>query len=314
LEITPELMSVLLLMDDSIASDTPLEVLEGIPDLGLGLLTRPPLTDFSRYLKDPVCRRLRVPRRLAEFFIESFAEDEPPEQLHLSPKRFPVSGGLLKFRLPAVVPVIVTGEERQLVFGFFDTPLLASTETEGIFKRLLTVLSQRTLLTAHFRRVDERGFDPNLIDVFSSELDVRVLVQSGPVNRELECRDVTIFVMKSHWDEELGGLVRSKLGELYQTIALNYCRKCGLLFSADDGEGCVTTSHRGHKIQFDNGLWELVEFEDGDDEPITIVRWSCCGEMPTDEPGCVSAPAGSHELDPARPYSSEEYGEERMLS
>jgi hypothetical protein len=45
----------------------------------------------------------------------------------------------------------------------------------------------------------------------------------------------------------------------------------------------------------------LIEFEDGDDERVTFVRWSCCDDVP----GCISVPAGAHKADAARPYSSD---------
>jgi hypothetical protein len=245
-----------------------------------------------------------VPPRLAEFFIESFASDEPQAQLHVSPKQFPTHGRLLKFRVPALLPVIVNGEAASLTFGFFDTPLLAASETERIFKRLLTVLSQRPVLAACFARVDSRGFSPDDIDTFATDLDVRVLVEYGRLDRELDARDVTISVMKSHWDAAIDAVVRPGLREMWN---LRYFRKCGLVLAPGDGEGCVTREHRGERIRFDNGQWDLVEFEfeDGDDEGVTFVRWSCCDDVRADAPGCISVPAGAHEADAARPYSSE---------
>lgn len=303
---------MLLLMDNDIPVDTPPEELMNMPDLNLDLLTRPPLTDFTPYYMETVQQKLRVPRRLAEFFIESFALDEAPQQIHISPKRFPERGALIQFQIPAVVPIFVTGESRTITFCFFNTPLISANDTERIVKRRLNVLSQRSLLVVHFERVDSRGFAQADIDAFANDLDVRVLVEFGRVDTAIETRDLTMFVMKSHWDPELEALVREEIDRLYAAAALNYCGKCGLLFAAGDQE-CVIKRHAGERIQFDDGQWELVEFEEGDDEPMTIVRWSCCGEVPIDEPGCLSEPAGAHEPDPEKPFSSEVYGEEKMI-
>jgi hypothetical protein len=160
---------------------------------------------------------------------------------------------MLKFRVRALLPVIVNGEAASLPFGFFDTPLLAASETERIFNRLLTVLSQRPVLATRFPRVDSRGFSPNDIGAFATDLHVRVLVEYGRLDRELDARDFTILVMKSHWAAEIDAVVRPGLREMYEGAALRYCRKCGFVLAPRDGEGCITREHRGLRILFATG-------------------------------------------------------------
>jgi hypothetical protein len=296
-------------MDDSIGWDTMDDDLYAIPDLRLDLLLRPQITDFRPYTADKVIQRLRVPGRFADFFIECFALDEPEETLHRTPKQFPPEGSVLKFQIPVVVPFFVSSEGRQMTFGFVDTPVLRASEAEQIVKWLLNKLWSRRLFVVKMESIDARSIGFNEIDDLAMNWDVRVLAEFGPMNAELETQDFTLFIIKSHWDEEVDAAVRRELERLYEHTALNYCSRCGLLFSAGDGDACFTTRHRGTQIPFEGGLDEVVEWEEGDDEAIIFVRYTCCQEVPKDDPGCERVPAGAHILDPARPFSRVTYSE-----
>jgi hypothetical protein len=299
-------------MNDSVTYDTPEADLFAIPDLRLDLLSRPPLTDFRPYTTANFARGLRVPAVFAEFFIECFAVDEPRATLHRRHKVFPRDGAVLKFQLPAVLPIVVKPEGKTVTFHFVDTPLLGSIETEQIVKRLLNVLSSRSLFVAKLERIDARSFAERIddIDSFAVDLDIRLLFDVGSIDRNLEVHDVTFFVIKSHWDGELERDVRESIAAFFDRTAVNYCSKCRLLFAPGDGEGCFETYHRGRQIPFENGNLEEVDWnEEEDGEPVTLVKYTCCGEVAKDDPGCERMPAGVHNADQERPFSRISYYE-----
>jgi hypothetical protein len=303
-EVSDDLRSVLVVMSDAVTYDTPAAELFLHPELGLDLLLHPPITDWSVFTPAAVRRRLRVPAMLASFFIECFAQDEPAETMHQYPKAFP-QPLVLQCALPVPLPVSVSrdADAATLSLGFFDS-LLPAAETEARVRALLNGIYARSALHVTFERVDARFFSPETLDEFAFDFDVPLLARFGAVDPETETQGLSLLVLQTQWDQQRDQDTRAKLDALYAEASLTYCSQCGCLFSVGDGDGCVVPYHPGRRIAFPDGQMEIIEFDDGTLEPITIVNRTCCGETEVDDPGCKQKSVGAHAADPARPFST----------
>jgi hypothetical protein len=279
-------------------------------NLGLDLLAVPPIESLAPYTGQPL-RILRVPACLAEFLIEALAVDEPEASRHVAGKHFPEKR-TLKFAIPVPVPISVETQGRTVALGFYDIPGFSSEQVQELVRKILNAFARREVLVAKLKSVDSRGLTMPEIDEFAYGYDVCVLAQLGAVDRETESWSLSLTIMKSHWDLALEQSVMSGLKQLYDATSLGYCKNCKQIFAEADGATCVTTRHKGKQIRFDDGEWEVVEFTEDDEEPITFVRYTCCGEVPADENGCEQVRRGPHELDPDKVLSSFEFCTQKM--
>jgi hypothetical protein len=128
-----------------------------------------------------------------------------------------------------------------------------------------------------------------------------MLRADGEENEELETQTFTLTIMRSHWTAEVDQEFKRGLVDLFDVLRVAYCQNCGLLFApVDNDRNCVVTHHSGHQLPFPSGEFEEVEMDDDNNEPITIVKWSCCGEVAKDEPGCQSRVMDGHVIDQKR--------------
>lgn len=309
--LSDEVRRLLLLMSDQVTESATDDELYATNGLGLDLLSMPPIESLAPYAGQPV-RVLRVPARLAEFLIEAFAVDEPPASRHRAGKHFPEQR-TLRFAIPVPVPISVGTEKETVTLGFYDIPGFSSEQVQDLIKKILNIFARREVLVAKLNSVDSRGLTMTEVDDFAFGYDVCVLAQLGAADPDTESQSLSLLVMKSHWDRALEQSVVSGLKELYDDASLGYCKNCKQIFSEGDGPTCVTTRHSGRQIRFDNGEWEVVEYTEDDEEPITFIKYTCCGEVPMDEQGCEEVKRGAHELDSEKVISSFELCTQTML-
>jgi hypothetical protein len=200
-----------------------------------------------------------------------------------------------------------------VALGFYDIPGFSSEHVQDLVRKILNAFARREVLVAKLNSVDSRSLTMAEIDEFAYGYDVCVLAQLGAADPETESRSLSLAIMKSHWDRALEQLVLGGLKQLYDDASLGYCKNCKQIFAKADGATCVTTRHKGRQIRFDNGELEVVEFTEDDEEPVTFVRYTCCGEVPVDEKGCEQVRRGRHELDPDKILSSFEFCTQKML-
>jgi hypothetical protein len=286
--------------------------LYAIKELGLDLLGMPPIESIVRYSGQPV-RILRVPAFLAEFLIEAFAVDEPENSRHIAGKHFPMKR-TLKFAIPVPVPISVETQGAMIALGFYDIPGFPSEQVQDLVKKILTAFDKREVLIMKLNSVDSRGLTMAEIDEFAYGYDVCVLARLGEADPVAESRSLSLAIMKSHWDPALEQSVVTGLEGLYKAASLGYCKNCKQIFADADGATCITTRHKGRQIPFDDGEWEVVEYTEDDEYPVTFVRYTCCGEVPVDERGCEQVKQGPHELDPEKVLSSFEFLTQKMLA
>jgi hypothetical protein len=294
------MVTACLLLSESFDPESPMTALNAEPFLGLGLLQRPPIADFSPYYRPPVSR-LSVPSAIADFFVEGFAVDQPERTRVLSNKEFRRSV-TLKFCLPAILPINVVSERSGfLTFGFYDSPILSATETGERVSAILSVIAAKKVTVAEFTNVDQTVFTTAEIAKFAAEYDLILLKMDGPADPALETQNFTLRVLQSHWSRSRDQDVRVGFKNLFECVYLAFCKNCQMLFGPGDSSetACVTYRHKGKQIEILPGQMEVVDVDENN-QPIMIVNWTCCGEVPADDRGCERIVGGAHVIDPAK--------------
>jgi hypothetical protein len=232
------------------------------------------------------------------FIIEGFAIDQPSSTRFLAEKLFshPVT---LRFSVPATVPVRVSSPSGGFTFGFYDTTVMTAAETSARFSAIADVIARKEVYVVEFTNVDKIAFTIEEVGSFADDYNLILLKSDGPADDALETQCFTLRILKSHWSPEKERELHEGLRELFDLVFVAFCKNCGLLYSPGDTEQCVTYKHKGRQLRFESGQLEEVEMDE-DDQPIVIVKWSCCGEVPVDEPGCEPVPRGPHVLNEAK--------------
>jgi hypothetical protein len=296
--LTPDMVRACRVIDAGFDPDSPMPTLRANPLLGLGRLRAPLLTDFSAYQRAPA-RAIRVPSAVADFFIEGFAVDQPESMKQTPNKSFPTPA-VLQFSLPVVVPIAVrSSESDQITFGFYDTPCMTANETFQLVRVLLTVISRKDLFVVEFTNVDRTAFTSQEIAEFAEDYDLVLLKCDGEADEELDVQNFTLKILKTQWNREREENLKDGIEELFRVVYVTYCKQCGLLYAPTDWSSCSVYQHPGKQLEFSPGQFEEVEVDD-DDQPVIIVKWSCCGERLADDPGCSLVERDAHEVDETR--------------
>jgi hypothetical protein len=296
--LTPEMIRACRVLDASFDPDSPMSAFRANPLLGLTRLQKPSLTDFSAYQRSPV-RSMSVPSSIADFFIEGFAVDQINSMKQVPNKNFgtPV---VLQFSLPAITPIAVRSEKpSEIVLGFYDTPNMSANETFQLVSVILTVISRMELFVVDFTNVDRSAFTREEIIDLAEDYDLVLLKYDGETDDGLDVQDFTLKILKTQWNLEREETVRSGIEEMFRVAYVTYCKQCGLVYAPTDSTPCCVYYHSGKQLEFSPGQLEEVELDD-DDQPVVLVKWSCCGEVLADEPGCSVVEKDSHEPDEER--------------
>jgi hypothetical protein len=296
-KLTAPMVRALQVLSSDFRADSPMTALRADAFLGLSLLTRPQIADFSPF-RGPGARGISVPGIVAGFFIEAFAIDQPRAARCLLEKSFP-STITLRFALPATVPISVrTVGAGKLEFGFYDTPVMTVDETLDRVDRILKLIAAKEMYVVEFTNVDSQSFTNAEIASFADEYEVVLLKSDGALDRELETQNFTLRVLKTNLDPGFERELREGFANLHQMAYVTFCLHCRLLYSPGEASPCRIFRHKGRQLPLPSG--EMEEVEDSEDGPIVILNWSCCGERAADEPGCEEIDRGPHEPDPAR--------------
>jgi hypothetical protein len=293
---TEEHWRAVLFMDEAVSAATPLVDLVSNPKLGLHLRAGPAIT--GRFYP-PGKLTLDADSRLVSFLLEGLGDRLPEAFLHWPLKAFP-SPRVVGLRLPVALPVCFTTNGNATTLGFFDTARVSAAETRSIVQGVLDNLSRLDVLVARFGGVDARSFRDTVCD-FAHEWDIYLVYSVDKTDKENETLDVTVKMLKSHWEPGLElGIIRA-FQDLIDEVTVYTCKKCGLFFSKQDGPTCVTYRHPGKRVPVDGiemETWEMDEEEE--DRVITVVKWSCCGETTLEDPGCTEVGRGDHVIDPTK--------------
>jgi hypothetical protein len=283
-------------MSESITGSEPVDALLAVPGLGVEHVRRPQILDFSRYRGDPVFA-LNVPRSVADFFIEAFASDQGADTQFLANKSFP-RRTTLRFSLPVPLPLQVqTTSPGMTTFGFYPTEVATAEEARELVKFALNTIAKRETYIFEFTNVDQTTFTTEEVGNLARDFDLVILKEDGPADTATETQSFKLTVMKSHWSAEIDAEFKSAVDELFEVTRVAFCKTCGLVFAPSDNDGkCVVHQHRGRQIPLDSGEWEEIELDEND-EPVTIVKYTCCKEVPLDAPGCQSVEKGAHVID-----------------
>jgi hypothetical protein len=301
----PDIIRTLMLMNNDITRDAPLDKLRAIPELGLDLLDRPPLLEFARFYSQTPQRLMKLPRFIGDAFIEAFSINQPAATAHLENKALGKVG--LEIKLPVPIPVLFDGETEpgKWFFGFYDTPLLSAADVEQRVSSALNTFAHREMLVAEFGRIDlpsEGGFSSEKLDDFARRWDVVVLKSEGQIDQTFECRSYTLKIIKMHWSPEKEQGVKKELLGLFDQYRIAYCSVCGLVYCVGEGGQCVSSRHAKRQIPFPNG--KMVDERTGaDGKRFKCLKFECCGEVPEQRDGCVQLRADAHLEDSSRRFS-----------
>jgi hypothetical protein len=293
---TEEHWRAVLFMDESVSHTTPLPDLVSNPKLGLSLRFGPPITGP---FFPPGKATLDADSRLVSFLLEGLGDKLPEAASHSPLKAFP-SPRTVALHLPISLPVSFATKGNTTTLGFFDTPRVSAAGTRSIVQGVLDNLSRLEVLVARFGGVDSRSFAEALRD-FAHEWDVYLVHSVDGTHKENETLDVTVRMLKSHWEPGLEPRIRQTLQELVDEVTVHTCKSCGLFFSRQDGPTCVTYGHPGVRVPVEGNEMEVYGMdEEEEDRLITIVKWTCCGETSIDDPGCKELRRGDHIIDPTK--------------
>jgi hypothetical protein len=292
-EITPDHWDAILFMDNTITEDTPLAELVRNPRLGLHLRSGPPIR--PPFPPSAAREPLAVPSAIASLLIEALSPSAPfPFQLV---KPFPTPT-ILPLRLPIRLPVLFhTKSPRTTTLSFFDTARISAAGTKEHVSRILDNISSLGLLTATFPSVDSRSFS-DVLAGFSDEFGTVVVYTADNADPALETFTATVRVLKSHWSPEFDQEARHGLAKAFDQAVTRLCSVCKSYFSHHDGPTCPRSAHKGKQQEVEPGQMEVMEVDEETGDSYMIVKWSCCGEVDADEPGCVPLPPVNHTASP----------------
>jgi hypothetical protein len=294
--ISEEHWRAVLFMNEAVRADAPLAETIANPRLGLRLREGAPIRGPFR---PPGIAALDTDHRLASFLLEGLWPGLPDAQQH-SPIKLFSEPKVISLRLPVTLPVCIWTRGNRTVLGFFDTARVSAQETRALVEGALESLARREVLVARLVGVDARSFATSVRE-FATEWDIYLVFSVDATNQQNETQDVTVRMLKSHWEQGLDERIRAALVELFEDLAVRMCANCKLLFSGGDGPSCITYRHPGHRVFVEGSEMEIAEIDEEEDDFVTIVKWSCCGEKRIDDPGCEVVRTGNHVADPQKP-------------
>jgi hypothetical protein len=231
--ISDDHMRLILLMDEAITRATPPGELIANPRLGLHLREGPAIT--GPFIGQGSVLQI-VPASLVSFLVESFAA--VPHQPNIFKKVFPKDQKPIALRLPIRLPITVATNGETVTLGYFDTPRIPAIETKNHVTQILNNLWRIPVLLASFRSVDPTLFVRQLL-AFANDSKLVVMYDIEHENKQQETADLTVRVLKSHWDEDLEGKVHGELQRIFDDSAVFECSTCQQLFARVDGSRCT---------------------------------------------------------------------------
>jgi hypothetical protein len=156
---------------------------------------------------------------------------------HRFRKVFPNSQKPMSMRLPIQLPITCTANGESVVLGFFDTARISAVNTKNHVSQILNNLCSIPVLLANFRKIDPRFFVPRLL-ALANDAKLVVMYDIEHQNQEQDTANVTVRVLKSHWDDRLEAVVYGELQRMFDDSAVFICSTCGHAFARVDGSVC----------------------------------------------------------------------------
>lgn len=201
---------------------------------------------------------------------------------------------IISLSVPLRCFVRITKEEKGLKYSFTD--MSESITADVVNSQIASII--KTISKIPLFKVKFHDCDPaKMKDLFQIQKEVKFqgYVMSHIIEDEesdLVTSDVYIFTR--------GGEEAAKAfaEAAFIHFKVSMCSKCHCVFGVKDTV-CYKFYHAGERIPFgpeDNYEMEVEEFDE-DDNPYTMYNYTCCGEVPADEPGCMKKENGEHVVD-----------------
>ena len=275
---------------------------EFLPELVDKDFPTPPIEEFTK------CP-LEVYPGIACFLVEIFCDPgsrnpQEPREVCNYDKRFANQKCIYDLSLLAPLPVAFEYDrvKETVVLTFADTEVLKAEAIRQQVDRAMIIFPRMRLATAWFQHVDLAAVNLGDFKTISEDLNVAIVKQAGMENPQSKDEDIIdgafcvwcYPVIDDKSGQEARQLVREKFQKVFEKCQVWECEQCHKAYSGDKNrQGCIVYSHNGHQEPFSDGQWEHTEYDTAGRE-IKFVRYSCCDEVPEDDPGCLEAIFPSH--------------------
>lgn len=191
--------------------------------------------------------------------------------------------------LPIPIPVVFqTVDEKDVRILFGPVPGVEAEAAAKLLDTAVEAVQAKQILVASYKDVDILGLERDVQESLEKRLEC-YLIKSRDTYAD-EARSFVLYALPK------SGTVEQKLIDglerLFHGIELRQCTGCHRLLSDQSvSEPCVerVNAHVGQMIPFENGETKRID----DRLMKVVVKWSCCGELPEDAPGCVEIPKGN---------------------
>ena len=235
------------------------------------------------------------------YILNTFGEKEDLEQMN---KGFPDPSEppfLVHLRLPVSVPVCVTHnrDKDNYTFTFTKCGKIEARAFADMLSKVLNNMESDYALKATF--VDAEAIDIQEAQKIAEKHDCYCACYQTLETIEDELATSICYVM-SREGPSGKPKIEEAIKEIFEIVRLFFCLKCKSAYPISY-KTCFEYYHPGHRIPFESGEMEEVDFDEYD-EPVVLQNWSCCGECAEDELPCEKRPNGEHERDMNHPEIS----------
>jgi len=255
--------------------------------------------EISSYLIYNFCADEDEIKMYKELFVHPSGFDEEEEEVEILPK-----SNTIHLSIPLKVPIRITYkfEEPTIELSFGKYGRLEVSDIKTIIESIIKRFGEYNRVSALYVHCDE--VKTKKVNEYVSKFGCfsHCYLTLDTMFDDIVSTNVHILSSK-----EITPDVRQQITEVFKRLfeehQLFFCSKCKCYYAPNEKE-CFTYYHEGKRIPIEGDEMEMVELNE-DNEPIIYYNWTCCGEMPSDAPGCQKRPNGNHQKSPEIPKKSE---------
>lgn len=304
----------LMMMDKRVTATTTQEELDAMTDFKVGIFQNfNPQTTLPKP-EELNADQIAVGPCTAAFIVSSFGEEKDIETME---KTFDDEGQpawTIALTMPTLFYAAIKHDMDNNVytFSFADSETVKASDIKEMFIHVIENMKKCYCLKATMTEADP--VSALIVKKIAEEhnLFAACFQDFEDMDKDLARSFIYLFSKNGESDKEI---MKKAFDEIFEKFRVRLCKKCKCVF-CDENEACFKYHHEGVRIPFpDTGEMEEVDPDELDEngEPITFYNWTCCGEIPYDEPGCISEPNGKHEPDNSKNISKIEISKEAIV-
>ena len=304
----------LMMMDKRVTATTTQEELDAMTDFKVGIFLNFKPQDTEPRPEELNADQITVGPCTAAFFLSSFGREKDVEKMEDTFDDEGQPAWTIALTMPTLFYAALKHnmEDNTYVFSFADSETVKASDIKDMFLHVIENMKKCYCLKATLKDSDPVAALTLKEIAEKHNFFVAAFQEIEDAEDDLARSYIYLFSKNGEADKEK---MKETFQEMFKKFSVRMCKKCKLVF-CDENEVCCKYHHKGYRIEFpDSGMMEEVDPEEDDEngEPIVYYNYTCCGEVPKDEPGCVSEPNGKHEPDNSKQISSIEIGEEPVV-